>query len=116
MNKKKIFVTLLCVLLIDLSSSNVVNAAATEKYSQSQAVSGGKINSYATYYDSGSTRWSYSWSCTLNNYTNVKSSYVATTREWMDEYELIVGGQIVKLDYNYVTTKLGSHEFFYSRG
>lgn len=111
----KIIFALLCVFTIGAVSLNSAFAAVTEHYSQSATVSGGKITAHATYYQSGDKRWSVIWAHLLSNYNNVKSSGVKTIREWKDEYTYIVGGQLYKVDYSYMTINLGSHTFTFKR-
>lgn len=112
---KNIIFALSCVFAIGIMSMTSTFAAVTEHYTQSATVSGGKITAHATYYQSGDKRWSILWSHSLSNYNNVKSSGVKTIREWKDEHTFIVGGQLYKVDFSYMTTNLGSHTFTFTR-
>lgn len=112
---RKIIFALSFSFVIGLASICSIFAAATETYKDYSAVAGGTITAYATYYQSGDRRWSITWAHTLTSYNNVKASGVTTYREWKEEHEYLVGGQLYKVDYSYITTKLGSHLFTFTR-
>lgn len=110
---RKVLLSLVCALIIGGGIVSSVNAAS---YSKTATVSGGKIYAYATYHETGNTRWSHSYGSTLNSYTNVKSSGVNDYKSpVITDNKLTLYAQLYKVDYSYNTTKLGTNTFTFTR-
>lgn len=112
MNKskfKRIIFLVACFAVLVTGAISSVDAA-----SKSKKVAGGTIIAYANYHTSGNKRWTYYWAHTLDSYNNVKASGVTTYREFIDENELFIGGQLYKVDFGYNTTKLGTADFIFN--
>lgn len=100
---------MMCLGLVLAGTMSSIDAAT-----QSRKVGGGTIHAFASY--SGTKKkWSYNFGSELDNYSGVKAHGVSTYREYIDENELFIGGQLYKVNFNYNTTYLGTADFTFRR-